>query len=615
MTLPVRILVFAVCACAGFVVARPFISSAPTVPSPPARATPSPSVTIGIPPLTADESALIAEWEKLREQHGGASLDMSTLYADIKETKDPFRRRAFRAALIAEWVTTDPAAALAHLRAKDSGSVGQLIREWLRLDPQAAINNLLAGDEKTRGNLRGVLKEIATLAPSRLAEVVAALPKSESRWDTTAQDAFALLALKDPEAARAAAESVTGVLRGQALAGVAKSWAEKDGAAALAWAQAMPPGEARDAALKATLIGWAKTDPAAALARIDLVPPGGEENYFASDVGAQVLREAATRDWDGTVKWLQEHPGKLGYSSLNGLVNVLSHRLNVDPAGTMRSLMQSALTGLSQVLGNSVLNEGYAQHDAIWSWLDQQAPGDFTRTVRGSLLNAMAWKEPDTALAYLDKIPLNDENRPLIQQGVSSLLNGGSQMDRFEDLLTKISPTLRPFLLESGFGYGMRNGSVDPAKWIPRLAELPDSQRLNAVGSLAHGWAVNDPQAAIEWASSLTDPAQREQAIGSAVGGWASADIYESSEWINSMPKGGTRDIATQHLVGALSNSAPESAWTWAMSIATPQNRINALQIAYMGLTRKDPVIAKQLLQDANLTPAESDALKRQFNR
>ncbi len=618
MTPLLRSLFFAVCAFAGFFGARSFTGSSSQTTSPGPRAVPQPTVAIGLPPLTGAESALIAEWEQLRARHGGESGDLSATYLEVKELKDPFRRRAFRAALLGEWATTNPRAALAFLKEKDSGSIGQFLREWLRLEPQAAISGLLAGDENTRGNLRGVLNDIASLAPARLAEVVAALPKSDSRWDTSAQDAFAIFAQKDPAAARAAAESVTGLLRGQALAGVAKAWAEKDGPAALVWAQAMPAGETRDAAMKAVLIGWAKSDPVAALGKIDLVPPGGEENYFASDVGAQVLREAATKDWDTTITWLREHPGKLGASSLNGMMGVLSHRLEVDPGGTMRSLAQSGLPALSQVFGNSVLNEGYGSHDAIWQWLGQQPANDFTRGARSSLLNAMAWKDPDTALAYLDKIPDSADNREILQNGTRALLNGGSQMDRFEDLLAKISPKLRPYLLESAFSFGIGNpngSNIDPAKWIPRLAELPADQRAAAVAPLASSWAASDPQAAIVWASALTDPTQRELALGSAMTTWAMADIYESSQWVNSLPPGQTRDIAAQNLSRGLMNSSPEAAWTWALSVQTPQNRLNALSLAYMGLTQKDPAIAKQFLQDAKLSPAEAAALKAQFAR
>ena len=49
------------------------------------------------------------------------------------------------------------------------------------------------------------------------------------------------------------------------------------------------------------LAGWAKTDPLAALGKLDLVPPGGDEMQHASDAGAQVLREAAKKDWDATI--------------------------------------------------------------------------------------------------------------------------------------------------------------------------------------------------------------------------------------------------------------------------------------------------------------------------
>jgi hypothetical protein len=134
----------------------------------------------------------------------------------------------------------------------------------MRVDANGAITSLLASGDKAKAGLRGVLNDVARLAPTRLAEVASVLPKPDNRWDTTAQEAFTIFAAKDPAAARTAAESVTGPMRGQALAGVAKAWAEKDGPAAIAWAQGMPAGEDRDGVLKAALVGWAKTDPVAA---------------------------------------------------------------------------------------------------------------------------------------------------------------------------------------------------------------------------------------------------------------------------------------------------------------------------------------------------------------
>ena len=58
-----------------------------------------------------------------------------------------------------------------------------------------------------------------------------------------------------------------------------------------------------------------------------------------------------------------------------------------------------------------------------------------------------------------------------------------------------------------------------------------------------------------------------------AMGEWALAEIDESSRWINALPPGKTRDVAPENLVGSLSKSSPETAWTWALSVQTPESR------------------------------------------
>jgi hypothetical protein len=621
MSLLPRVLVFAVCGLVGYFGASAFHSS-PRLPAAPA---PLPAPSIAAPPLpdsprsaeasrsASNDRALVAEWEALRREHGGGAAEFPALYASIKEMKDAFRRRAFRSALIAEWAATDPQAGLAYLQQNDRGNASQLMREWLRVDPQAAINGLLTSNLKGREDMRGLLSDIARVAPERLAEVVALLPKSESRWDTTAQDAFAIFAGKNPDAARAAAQALQGPLRGQALAGVARALAETDGAGTLAWAQTLPAGEERDAALKATLAGWAKSNPAAALEKLDLVPPGGDEMYHASDAGAQVLREAAKRDWNGTVKWLRENPGKLGRSSLDGLQSVLTERLTADPLATLHALRESGVQQLSQVLGNVLLNEGYAKRDAIWNWLDSQPSSAFTQAARSSLLNAIAWKEPDVALGFLEKLPDDTQGRELLEQGTRSLLNGGSQMNRFEELLKQASPKVRSHLIEAGFqfGWNFQNTGQDPAKWRGLINELPPERRGEATMALARGWAGIDPEAAINWATSLADARHRESALGSAASVWAANDPYDAAQWINSMPVGSNRDSATMSLVYSIVKNEPESAWTWALSVGNPQRRTQALATAYEALRGKDPAIAQQMLSTARLSPTEVQALQK----
>ena len=603
----IRILAIVACGAAGHFARSAFdVSSRGSVP---VRAPEWPASLAELKMPTAAESGFIAEWERLRAAHGD---DNAAIYAAIQDGKDLFRQRAFRSAFIAEWSVSDPRAALVYLLEKDGDRAVQLAREWMRRDPQGAVTGLIAGGEKTRGLLRAMLIEIAEVAPSRLVEALTTFEKAEFRLNTRALDAFATFAAKDFAAARSAAESATGEFRGQALAGVAKVWAEKDGAASLAWVQAMPAGEERDRGLRAVLLGWAKTDPVAALDRLDVAPPGGGDRIDRSDTGAAVLREAAKKDWDATIAWLRDHPGKVGRNSLGGLQEETTHRLRVDTAGTMRLLATGALPGLDRLFGNALVNDGYAQRDVIWTWLEGQPPGDQTTGLRASLLNAIGRKEPEVALGILDQIADTPENEKVFAQGVSSIVNFGS-MDQFGELLAKASPKLRPRLIEQATIWSADTVGADPALWIERLNEIPAKRRDRAIRNLAEAWATNYPEAAVRWTSSLPEGDARDGAFGGIAATWAESDPHEAARWVDTLPPGAGRDNAAESIVDALAKSEPEAAWAWAASIQSPEQRTNALLLAYASLIKKDPALAEETLASAGLPEAEITALRESF--
>ena len=325
--------------------------------------------------LRFSESELFAEWRRLHEVHGSTPEAMPALYQAITGIKDAFRRRAFRAALLAEWVEVDPFGAMAFFRQPkaDASHLEQVMREWIRRDAATAIDSLVASGAGWEKTARGLLGDIARALPARLSAIAAALPKPDNYWDNSVKDAFAIAAKKDLRGMREAAETMEGPSREQAMAGVAAAWGELDGPAALGWAQSKPSGAERDEMLRNALIGWARTDPLAALERADAVPPGGRSMYYASDAGAQILREAARRDFDGTLRWLQENPVRLGPEALQGLTDVVSRRLIADPHGfldQLRALDSTNTMGLA--VSNALLNDAFACKDAVWDWLQKQ---------------------------------------------------------------------------------------------------------------------------------------------------------------------------------------------------------------------------------------------------
>ena len=281
------------------------------------------------------ESALIAEWERLRKEHGPNGGTMSAFYEAVNSLDDDFRKLVFRTACLSEWTKTDPGGAFAYFVTKKNQSRAQdIFRLWLERDPDAAIEALKESGEDFAEGVEGLLEEVAKHDPTALA-TLAPMAKQSHRNET--EKAFALAARGDLEGTRAIADALEGAARKDALAGVAKVWAERDPDAALAWAEAIEPAADRGPALSGLLVGWAKKDPVAALDHLDLAPPGGGHMMQADgSTSGRVFREAAAADFDATLSWLGENVDEVKEKRLDvSLSGELGKRFLADAPSTL----------------------------------------------------------------------------------------------------------------------------------------------------------------------------------------------------------------------------------------------------------------------------------------
>jgi hypothetical protein len=432
--------------------------------------------------------------------------------------------------------------------------------------------------------------------------VVAQLPKTEQRrWDTSVKDAFTALATRNLGSARAEAEALEGPNRDQALAGVAAAWAGRDPQAALAWTEMLPEGETRNEAIRGLLLGWAKIDPAAALDHVDLAPPGSDQMNYGQEVGSMLLAAAAKKDFAATMRWLKANPGKLGNQSMNGMMSLLSDKLIADTPGTLAFLQKDAPAGMEWVLGNSLLNQGYARAAEIRAWLDAQPPGEFVDRARMSLVNATAWHEPMALVEWVKQMPAEQKTPQKMGEIALRLLNGGSDFNHIDELIATAPPDLRTALIKEGFGRsgGSEWPGGDVTPWLARLEQVEPAERARASGVLAQNWAATDPDAAITWAEALPDDDARKQSYAAIAGRWARADSYEASQWIATLPAGAERDAAASSLVQTIASAEPDSAWTWARSITQDDLRFQAMTSAMAAMTARDPAAARAALTEA----------------
>ena len=351
------------------------------------------------------DSLLVAEWKRMWEQYGSRPGDLPAFFAKVEEIEDPFRRRAFLSALIAEWARVDPAGGLAFFRGEEQRNKrwqrDLLLQEWIRRDAEGAVAGLMASGDGWEALARGQLTEIARRAPGTIPGLVAKLPGPKHMGDRKVREAFEIAAAGDLGGSRAAAEALTGPNRTQALSGVAMAWGEKDGMAALEWAQQQGEKETRFEIMRSVLRGWARTDPSAALDRVGLVPVGGDGNYLASSTGARVLREAAKENFEATVEWLRENPGKLGSQDLIGLSEAAQRRLVADPAGFLsRHESQGSLGLLMPALSSALLNGAGGVRLDVWEWLRTAPENEATGRLRANLLGGLGWQSRRRPFAW-----------------------------------------------------------------------------------------------------------------------------------------------------------------------------------------------------------------------
>lgn len=566
---------------------------------------------------TFEQSALFAEWRRLHEIHGTNSAAMPALYKAISNLQDPFRRRAFRAALIAEWVQVDPNAGLAFfISNKDTAQRKQFFEEWLSVNPRAAVNALLAhpGYERLA---QQCLVEIARKVPDRVLQIINDIPKPDSYWDTSIRDAVVLVAEGNLAATRGAVESMTGANRTQALAGIARAWGKNDLKAAVEWAKSLPRGDDEDfdpnEIVRSAIYGKATIDPVAALDQVGSVPAGGRPGYFADTTGARVLREAADADFDATVRWIVNNPGRLSREDTLGIAEQVTDRLNADPAGFLNQLVsEGSLNALMPAIDSALLNDGAGQRTAIWEWLLTQPENPTTKELRREVLNSAAYQEPELAL----KLAKDLENGPPEQRQelARALYNGGNMLHRFDALIKQAPEFMRAPLLQAAFEHISPDTLGDPSLWIQRLSQLPETERSAGLQSIARAWAGKSPEEAIGWLATQPPSDTRTEALGSAVQSWAHRDPSTAAEYISALPQGAERDRGTQSLVQALSERHPQEAWQWALTISHEPQRKSALADVIARTIERDPATARHWLETAPIDPEMKMNLEARLN-
>lgn len=138
-------------------------------------------------------------------------------------------------------------------------ALASLCYQWAECDPRGALELALTYrlEEAPGAVIENLTQQWAAADLPAAREWIDAQPPSDFRSGLVARVGF-LWARSNPEAAAQYVVSKTspGPIQEEAAISVLHQWAQQDGTAALAWAQAFPPGALRDRALREAAPEW-----------------------------------------------------------------------------------------------------------------------------------------------------------------------------------------------------------------------------------------------------------------------------------------------------------------------------------------------------------------------
>jgi hypothetical protein len=385
------------------------------------------------------------------------------------------------------------------------------------------------------------------------------------------------------------------------MASVAESWAAQDPAGALAWANSLPVGQAKNDAVKSVVETMSEQDPSGAAAYLLQLP--GSSNREA--ILGQVTYNWARSDPAGLLAWASQNLTGHDYNTV--VDNALSHIGATDPT--------AEVAALAQISDPKVVNAAIPYLARIWAEQDgpaalawaQALPVDNAQ-VRSSALSSVLYtwtiNDPVSAAAYVQTLTtdasfgdlanmvLNSWGRSDPQAAlawVESLPPGSAQTQAMETALAQLA-------------------NVAPQAALDAAGQLTGDAKGNAQANIFDTWSAGQPaEAAAALANTngtFFNGATLNTVTATVARNWLNQDPQAATQWINTLPPGAPRDNAVEQIISTVGQSDPASVYNWALSIGDPSARNAQVVKLATKWSSQNPTAAAAAAQNAlnNLT-------------
>ncbi|YCM43017.1 hypothetical protein V2O64_17045 [Verrucomicrobiaceae bacterium 227] len=553
----------------GLIAGREFFPTSPTLPpsgDPPALSTRSttPSRIIEASPPPAEDTSDLLDLVDLNDPFNTTrvlgkaleeldSIQLRNLLTDLESSsKDNPKYHTTRNQIFNHLALADPSLALEILLANSDEHFKQshlaiTIRQLAKSDfatARLAVQNISDKGLKTTA-LTQLIDAAIEFAPQSVAELIEEAKSQpivnsfqsyggyyegnwgSHPWGSSFQSAFvpnyaiSKWADKDPAAAEAYAMGLTDPdQRRIALLNIASAKARADLDGALVWARGLTGGLEREQSIASILQASAYKDPVKVAGMLDQISDPNQKVSIINNIAQSWMK----LDPIAGLAWIQSLPS--GGGKHQALANALRIVSENDPRAGVALLDQLPSSIRSQNLGQ--LAQVWAQKDltAAKAWITTLDNPFDLKTGLDGILSTWAAEDPSGAAAFVQ--------------------DSGA-----------ISPQDRSSQLAS---IAAQWASKDPSSALQWAQGLEDAEGRNrTLSNIYSQWASKNPEEASSQVSQLTDPDERRNAINNVLSNWTHRDPDAAIQWFNQLPRDERFQSASQ-LISSLTHQSPENA-------------------------------------------------------
>ena len=138
--------------------------------------------------------------------------------------------------------------------------------------------------------------------------------------------------------------------------------------------------------------------------------------------------------------------------------------------------------------------------------------------------------------------------------------------------------------------------ATDPQRASTLAVGLPDGDaRREVTGQIARAWSEDSPLEAIGWAGTL-EGEERQRATAEALGAWAQSDPQEAAAYVDQLAEDDRSEGMLDRVAGSWARQQPESAARWLGGQAESADKADAMGDVMWNWTVADPEAASTWL-------------------